>query len=357
MAEIISSRPMSNLRIQTGQAENPLVTPPDTAPTAGASPIPIIHDGDHGSDDFLASLVALGRKDALNLLGITTCHGNVSVVKATRNACAAVDIAGPDSVPVVQGAASPWKMSPRSGDDAFGSDGLGGVALPEPVTKPFGEPAHVWLIKILRRTPRPVTICITGPMTNIARLLEEAPNLRAKIARIVAMGGCLGPLGPSRRGGNITALAEFNFYMDPDAAAYTLQSGIPMVLLPMDVTHQLAFSDRRKSDALHHWPEPLGGKLVQMLSAAEALDREKFGMGGAAIHDPQVMAYLLAPQLYHGRMASLTVNTDNSSTEHGRLLEDKGAKTQVLLIEHLVSPNEVFEVILDAVRRVLLSRS
>lgn len=334
-----------------------LKAPLDKAPASEGSRIPIIHDGDHGSDDFLASLVALGRKDALTLLGVVTCHGNVSVVKATRNACAAVDIAGPGSVPVIPGACSPWKMPPRSGDAAFGGNGLGSVELPEPVTKPLEQPAHAWLVEILRQTPVPVTICSTGPMTNIARLLEEAPNLRAKVARIIAMGGCLGPLGPCRRAGNITAFAEFNFYMDPDAAAYTLQSGIPIVLLPMDATHQLVFSERRKSDALHHWPGPLGGKLVQMLSATEALDRAKFGMDGAAIHDLHVMAYLLSPDLYCGRMACLTVNTDSKSAEHGRMLEHKGAKTDILLIERVSSPDKVFEVILDAVRRVLPNRS
>jgi purine nucleosidase len=327
------------------------------ASLSGMCRIPIIHDGDHGSDDFLASLVALGRNDILDLLGITTCHGNVSVRQATRNACAAVDIAGRGLVAVIPGAGKPWKMPAISGDDAFGKDGLGGVELAEPATKPLEQKAHCWMIETLQRSPVPVTLCVTGPMTNVAHLLAEVPQIRHKIAKIVAMGGCLGPLGPFRRTGNITPFAEFNFYMDPDAAEYVIQSGVPMALLPMDATHQLVLSDSRKSNAAARWQGSLGNKLIQMLSAAEKLDRTKFDLDGTAIHDLHVMVYLLAPELYRGRVAGVAVNTDKNSVEHGRLSIDQCSQNRILLIENVIDPDAVFELVLDAVHRLLMNSS
>ena len=167
------------------------------------------------------------------------------------------------------------------------------------------------------------------------------------------MGGCLGPLGPQKRAGNITRFAEFNFAMDPDAANYVLRSGVPVVLLPMDATHQLVFTRARAKQAEARWPGQTGSNLVTMLTAAEHLDRPKFGVDGAVIHDPQVMIYLLSPGLYKGRRTGVKVNTDARSEQCGRLLEYDSAESHVLLIDTLVDPNAAFEIMLEAIRALL----
>jgi len=314
--------------------------------------IPIIHDGDHGSDDFVASLVALGRKDVFDLLGITTCHGNVRVESAARNARLAVEMAGEHATPVCQGAHRPRRIEPKIGDNAFGENGIGGVVFPDPTTAPLGIPGHDWLIKTLQEAPDPVTVCVTGPMTNIARLLDEAPQVRSKIERIIAMGGCLGPLGPSKRRGNITPHAEFNFYLDPDAADYVLRSDVPVVLLPMDVTHELIFTKDRQRLAIQKWKSESGERIVRMLTAVEPLDRRNFGLDGAVVHDLHVFLYLIAPELYTSEQTEVHVITEEDHEEHGSLVRSRSG-SEIQTVIGLKDADAAFELLIGAVASAL----
>ena len=217
------------------------------------SRIPIIHDGDHGGDDLIASLVALDRRDVFDVLGITTTFGNVPLEVTTKNACRAVDRVPDCRIPVVPGAALPWKAPSRAGDNAFGSNGLGGVGIPEPETQPSSDTALEWLESTLENATSPITLCPTGPFTNIAQLLDKRPDLSKQIERVVGMGGCMNPQPPHGRQGNITPFAEFNFYMDPAAADFVLSCDIPIVLFSLDVTHQFVFSPPRISQAREVW--------------------------------------------------------------------------------------------------------
>lgn len=315
-------------------------------------PHQLIHDGDHGSDDFVATLVALGQRECFHTLGITACHGNVQVDRVTRNARLAVEMAGRRELPVCRGAEGPWRMPPREGDEAFGGDGIGGVEFPEPGNGPLPTPAHDWLARSLAEAPEPVTLCVTGPMTNVARLIHEAPECRSRIARIVAMGGCLGPLGPQARRGNITPHAEFNFLMDPDAADFVLRSGLPIVLLPMDVTHELVLTPERRKRMLARWEGDAGEKLARMLAAAEHLDRRNFDLDGAVVHDPHVFLYLLAPELYRSEVSAAGVNTDRADERHGGLeRSDHGSPIEI--VTGLADAEAAFEILLDSVEAAL----
>ena len=213
--------------------------------------------------------------------------------------------------------------------------------MPSATKQPLAELASVWLERELSTKTPPATLCVTGPLTNVAKLLIEHPECRSGIERIVVMGGCLGPLGPFRRFGNITPYAEFNFFMDPDAADYVLGSGLPVTLLPMDSTHELVFTEDRKRAALKQWNSS-GKRLVQMLSSVENLDREKFDLQGAVIHDLHVFAYLAVPEFYQTFESGLKVLIDPTSEQRGRLLtcEDRPSVT---VVGGILNPDRVFE--------------
>jgi purine nucleosidase len=318
--------------------------------------IPIVHDGDHGGDDLITSLIALARTDVFNLLGITTCFGNIPVEVATNNACLALDFKPDSGVSVYQGACKPWKSTSRVGDNAFGSNGLGGVEMPSPTTTPASISTLDWLIELLGNAEQPVTLCPTGPLTNIAQLLDTRPELKPKIASIVAMGGCLKPQAPHGRLGNITPFAEFNFYMDAEAADFVLQSGVPVVVFPLDVTQQLVFTPSRQQIARSLLGPGMGEKLVQIMRAAEELDSHHFDLDGGVFHDETVLLYLLEPDLFSGRQLNLRVLTDADSEHYGQLVESSDAsasESKMLLIETLLDSDRAFEMILDALKIIL----
>jgi len=312
----------------------------------------ILHDGDHGGDDFVATLFALGRPDLFDVQGVVTCHGNTSVEQAGRNACACLELAGRPEIPVHVGASTPMGMCRSQGDDAFGGNGLGGVEMPPAAKQPEAEAASEWLKRQLSGASSPATLCVTGPLTNIANLLGEHPECRSGIERIVVMGGCLGPLGPFQRFGNITPHAEFNFFMDPEAANYVLECGVPVTLLPMDATHQLVLTEDRKRAALSRWHGASGERLIRMLSSVESLDHQKFELPGAVIHDLHVFAYLATPELYQTFECGLRVVTDPKADKGGRLLIC-GDRPPVTVVGGILSPDRVFEEMVTAISNSL----
>ncbi len=314
----------------------------------------IIHDGDHGSDDFIATLLLAARSEPFDLLGVTTGFGNTSLDNAARNAGHALDLAGRTDIPVLKGSAAPLLMPAKLGDDAFDFNGLGGVSFGFPGRPPGGPDAVRWMAETLSAAPSPVTIAATGLMTNTARLLRDHPDVARKIGRIVAMGGCIGPLGPHRRAGNITPYAEFNFFMDPDAADLVLNSGVLVVLLPMDATHQTVFTPERQAMLRRRLPAFPASELVTMMRAAEKYDCPKFGLTGAALHDQNVPLYLLAPHLYRGRAVTVRVDTDAASERHGQLHVTDPSKGPVHMIDSIPDTDAVFSLMLDRLTALFL---
>ncbi len=306
--------------------------------------IRLIHDGDHGGDDFITTLMILNNPDRFELLGITTGFGNVSVRTAAENALRAVEMAGSPDIPVFIGAAAPLLAAAREGDDAFGGDGLGGVNLPPPRGRPQDMPAIEWMIRQLEETATPITFCVTGPATNMALLLRhidgQARHLKEKIGAIVMMGGGLAI------GGNIQPYAEFNFYMDPDAADYVLASGCDIVLHTLDTTHSIVFHPARQQDVA---ALPGTGPLFRtMIRAVEHLDMEKFGAEGAYMNDEHTVCWLIDNGLYETKETVLRVNTDEKP---GNLfIADSGPA--VRLVTRSKNPDAGFAMIFEALEKV-----
>ncbi len=267
----------------------------------------IIIDTDPGQDDAVAILLALASPSEIDLLGITCVAGNVPLDLTTRNARIICELAGRPDMPVFAGCDRPLRRDLVTAEHVHGKTGLDGPTLPEP-TMPL-QSAHAvdFIIDTLRQHPaNSVTLCPLGPLTNIATALQKAPDIARRIEQIVLMGGAYFEVG------NITP-AEFNIYVDPEAADIVFKSGIDITVLPLDVTHK-ALVTAARNDAFRALNTPVGIAVAQMTDFFERFDKEKYGSDGAPLHDPCVIAYLLAPQLFAGRHINIEIETTSPLT-------------------------------------------
>ncbi len=267
----------------------------------------IIIDTDPGQDDAIAILTALGSPE-IEVLGICTVAGNVPLPLTTRNALKICELAGRTDVPVHAGAATPLKRTLVTAEEVHGETGLNGPELPAPTMQPGAQSAVDFIVETLRREPAgTVTLCLLGPMTNIATAFASAPDIVGRVAQIVAMAG-----GRSE-GGNITPVAEFNVFADPHAAKAVLASGAPIVLHPLDVTHRAVTSSDRIG-AFRAVGTRAGNAVAEMLAFAQAFDMERYGSDGGPLHDPNVIAFLIRPEIYRGRLVNVEVETVSELT-------------------------------------------
>lgn len=267
---------------------------------------PIIIDTDPGQDDAIALLLALASPE-LTVLGITAVAGNVPLPKTLANALRIVELARRRDISVFAGSDRPLFSPLVTAEYVHGTTGLDGAGLPEPALAPAGAHAVDFLVRALEEAKEPVTLCPLGPLTNIAAMLHRAPHVAGKIEEIVLMGGSW------REGGNVTPAAEFNIYVDPHAASLVFQSGIPLVMMPLDVTHKALVTPARLA-AIAAIGTPVGRSAAGMLDYFSRFDRDVIGMEGAPLHDPTVIAYLLAPGLFSGVEAHVAIETDSSLT-------------------------------------------
>ena len=271
------------------------------------SPRNIIIDTDPGQDDAVAILLALASPE-LRVLGITAVAGNVPLALTTRNICQVLELAGRTDVPVYAGAAQPLMRELVTAEHVHGSTGLDGPLLKEPTIQlQIGEAAD-FIVRSVREHPAGnITLCALGPLTNLAIALERAPDIAPRIREIVLMGGgCF-------EGGNITPAAEFNIYVDPHAAQAVLGSGVPIVMLPLDVTHQV-LTTKARVGALRAIGTRCAAAVADMLAFFERFDVDKYGTDGGPLHDPCVVAYLLQPTLFSGRLINVEVETTSELT-------------------------------------------
>ncbi len=267
----------------------------------------IIIDTDPGQDDAVAILVALASPE-IELLGITTVGGNVSVAHTTANALKTLELAGRADIPVHAGAARPLRRAPVGAAHVHGATGFEGVDLPAPKLRAQAEPAVEFLVRTLTaHPPGSVTLCTIGPMTNIALALRRAPAIASRIGRVVAMIGAWSEVG------NITAAAEFNAYADPDAAAVVFASGIPIVMVPLDVTHRLQISAARLS-RLRALGNRIGPVVADWFAFEKRFEAKKYGTDGGPLHDPNTILWLLRPELYEGRSVNVRFETESPLT-------------------------------------------
>jgi purine nucleosidase len=282
-------------------------------------PRPIIIDCDPGQDDALAILLALGSPEDLEVLAITAVAGNVPLALTEKNARKVVELAGRRDVPVHRGCERPLSRPLVTAEFVHGRTGLDGADLPEPTVPP--APAHAVdaIIEILRAQPAgTVTLCPVGPLTNVAQAMQRAPDVVPRIREVVLMGGAIGE-------GNITPAAEFNIYVDPHAAEIVFQSGVPLVMLGLDVTHQALVTPARL-DAIRAIETPFSRAVVDLLEFYNRYDQTRRGRPGAPLHDPCAIAYLLRPELFTGRRCHVAIETGGEHTL-GRTVVDWSGRT------------------------------
>ncbi|WP_416358254.1 nucleoside hydrolase [Aureimonas phyllosphaerae] len=267
----------------------------------------IIFDTDPGQDDAIAILAALGSPE-LDVLGIVAVAGNVPLHLASANARRIVELAGRADIPVYAGAERPFLRPLVTAEHVHGETGLDGPDLPPPAN-PLREGHGVdFIIDTVRsHEPKSVTIAALGPLTNVALALLKAPDLAERLQGIVLMGGAYFEVG------NVTPTAEFNVYVDPEAAASVFASGVDITVLPLDVTHQM-HSTPARNEAFARLGNKSGAAVAAMLSFSEVYDLQKFGWEGAPLHDPCVTAFLVKPEMFEGRRVNIEVETGSALT-------------------------------------------
>jgi purine nucleosidase len=273
-----------------------------------ADPRKIIIDTDPGQDDAAAIMLAFGSPDELEVLGITTVAGNVPLSYTSRNARILCELCGRTDIKVYSGADKPLVRALVTAEHVHGKTGLDGPELDEPTMPLQAQHAVDFIIDTLRNEPAgTVTLCTLGPLTNIALAFQKAPDIIPRIRELVMMGGGF------FEGGNITPAAEFNIYVDPEAADMVFRSGIPLVVMPLDVTHKLLTRKDRVKRMAEIGTRPAIA-MVEMLEFFERFDIEKYGSDGGPLHDPTVVAYLLKPELFQGRQCNVEIEVASELT-------------------------------------------
>jgi purine nucleosidase len=267
----------------------------------------IIIDTDPGQDDAVAILLALASPE-LEILGITAVAGNVPLALTEKNARKICELAGRPDVKVFAGAIRPMVNALVTAEHVHGKTGLDGPKLPEPTMPLQDRHAVDFIVETLMESePGTVTLCTLGPLTNIALALVREPRIAPRVREIVMMGGGF------FEGGNVTPAAEFNIYVDPHAADVVFRSNIPIVMMPLDVTHK-ALTTAKRVAAFRGLGTRVGVATAEMLEFFERFDEEKYGSDGGPLHDPCVIAYLLEPDLFKGRRCNVAVETASELT-------------------------------------------
>jgi pyrimidine-specific ribonucleoside hydrolase len=273
----------------------------------------IIIDCDPGHDDAVAIALACARQE-LSVRAVTTVAGNADLARTTRNALRVLTLLARTDIPVAAGADRPLTREPWVPVAFHGESGLDGSDLPEAAVGPAASTAIELMSGLLRDSAEPITIVATGPLTNIALLLRAAPALRDRIAEISLMGGSLGE-------GNTTASAEFNIWSDPEAASIVFDSGIPIRMAGLDITHQALVlpEDVARLDAIGTRPGRVFADLMRFFAGHH---RERYGWDGPPIHDAVAVAWLVAPELIASRSLRIDVET-GSGPARGRTVADR----------------------------------
>lgn len=268
----------------------------------------IIIDTDPGQDDAVAILLAFASPEELDVAAILTVAGNVPLALTTRNALMMCELAGRADVPVHAGSARPMVRDLVTAEYVHGASGIDGADLPGPTTNPApGHGVDALIDIVMESDPGAITVCALGPLTNVAQALVRQPAVAGRLREIVLMGGSFS------EGGNRTPAAEFNIFVDPHAADIVFRSGVPITVMPLDVTHKVLTSPQRLA-RLAKIDTPAGRAVYGMLGFFERFDIERYGSEGAPLHDPCVIAYLLQPDLFGGKEVPVKIETGSELT-------------------------------------------
>jgi inosine-uridine nucleoside N-ribohydrolase len=278
-------------------------------------PTPIVLDCDPGHDDAIALLLALASPE-VDVLGVTTTYGNQTLEKTTANALRVLELVGRTEVPVVRGAAAPLARPLAVAAHVHGDSGLDGPVLPPPSAEPAADGAVEWLASAVAAADAPITVVPTGPLTNVARYLEEHGT--TGIGRIVLMGGAIAE-------GNMTPAAEFNVWADPEAAQIVFDAGVDVTMIGLDVTHRAVTSreiERRLRDS-----GTVGTFVAELVDFFNVFHRETYGWEGSPIHDAVAVAHVVRPGLVETKLRNVEIERV-SELCRGRTVVDLWRRTE-----------------------------
>ncbi|MGE7876681.1 nucleoside hydrolase [Peribacillus muralis] len=264
----------------------------------------IILDCDPGHDDAI-SIILAASQPSLDILGITTVSGNAEIEKTTMNALKICDLVSLSDVVVSKGASEPLIRLRETAPGIHGDSGLDGPQLPEPSRSWSDEHGCDTIIRLVKESKEPVTILPTGPLTNIALALLKAPEIKDNIEEVVLMGG--GTFG------NWTPTAEFNIWADPEAAKKVFDSGIPIVVMGLDITHQ-ALATKEVIDQVQKIDNHVAKIVGELLVFFASTYKEMFNFAGPPVHDVLTVAYCVAPELFKTKEVNITVETKGEYT-------------------------------------------
>ena len=282
------------------------------------------------------------------MLAITAVAGNVPLEVTLTNSLALTELAGRTDVPVYEGSDAPMNKSLVTAEYVHGPTGLDGADLPPPSGTPArGSAADAIVEQVMGHQPGEVTLCTLGPLTNIGQALVREPGIASRVPELVMMGGGF------FEGGNTTPTAEFNVYVDPHAAHLVFTSGIPIVMMPLDVTHQ-ALTTAERLQAFAALGNAAGKAVAGWLDFYDRWDMEKYGMPGGPLHDPTVIAYLLEPEIFGGKHVSVEVDTRPGPTEGMTIVDWWGLTDQEpnATVMNAIDDHAFFRLVMERIGRL-----
>jgi purine nucleosidase len=272
------------------------------------TPIKVIVTTDPGQDEAAAIMMMLAAPESFAILGFVATAGNIGLDHTVINTLKILELARRSDIPVFAGCPKPILKELVIADHVHGPSGLDGHKLPEPRIKAREQHGVNFIVETLRSAPMgEVHIVSLSPMTNLALALVEAPDIAFRIGSIVMMAGAYFECG------NITPAAEFNVYVDPEAADIVLRCGAPMTMLPLDVTHQM-LSTQDRLDRMRCVGTKCALAIADLLTFSQNFDLKKYGWAGAPLHGPCVPAYMLRPDLFSGRKINVSIQTGHGLT-------------------------------------------
>lgn len=296
----------------------------------------------------MALLLALASPEELDVRAITAVAGNVPLPLTSVNALKMCELAGRADVPVYAGCPRPMRKKLYTAEYVHGPTGIDGADLPEPVKLPAKGHAVDFLVEtIMGAASGEITLCTLGPLTNLGMALVKAPEIAPRIREIVLMGGGF------FEGGNTTPAAEFNIYVDPEAAYNVFASGVPITMMPLDVTHK-ALSTPARVEAFRALGTPAGEAVAGMLDFYDRHDVEKYGFAGGPLHDPCVIAYLLQPELFAGKRCHVDVVTDEGPANGATLVDwwEVTGRAPNAMVMNEVDADGFFTLLTDRISRL-----
>lgn len=303
---------------------------------------PVILDCDPGLDDIIAILMA-HASERLDIKAITVVAGNQTLDIVTENTLKLLDFVGID-LPVAKGYEKPLERNLVTAEEVHGQNGLDGLELPKSNKKPTKIHAIELMAEILEKSEEKVTIIALGPLTNVAMLLNTYPHLKEKIEKISLMGGAI-------RGGNKTPAAEFNIYVDPEAADYVFRSGLEIVMAGLDVTHQANVlpEDIKRIEDLGNKTSKMVVQLVESMRKYHL----KFGFDGCHLHDPVSVCYVIDPSMMTSKKYNVQIETKGEHTLGETVVDVEGVlglKENVTILLD-VDREKFIEMIIEAVKK------